>query len=179
MNDTPSPGQRSFEKIAWSRWFARVWLDYSFLGITFGFVLSVVAPDSVLLTDDFTFVFFLLIAALWIPIEAGFVAKWGRTPGKWLLGLRVTKLDGSRLLYSEALGRAAAVWMTGCGFLIPLVFLFTMNAQYKRVRVGQPASWDEKRGFIVEAAPLTDGQLRGLVLTVVALLVLRVMSAAS
>lgn len=178
MSETRSSGQRSFEKVAWSRWFARVWLDYSFLAITLGLLLGFVAPDSALLTADFAFVFILLTAALWIPIEGALVARWGQTPGKWLLGLRVTKVDGSRPSFSEALGRAAAAWMTGCGFLIPIVFLFTMNTQYKRVRGGTPASWDEKRGFVVEATPLSGAQIRSLVLIVVALVVLRFIAAA-
>ena len=173
MDEARSAGLRSFENAAWSRWFARVWIDYLLLNIAVGLAIGFVAPDSALLTEDFTFVLIFLNAALWVPIEAVLVARSGRTPGKWLLGLRVVKNDGSRTSFSEALARSAAAWMVGCAFLFPLVFLFTMDAQYKRVRAGRPASWDEKRGFVVEAAPLSGAQIRTVVVVVLALVAVR------
>ena len=165
-------GARSPENIAWSRWFARVWLDYVFVAVALGFVIEIVAPQSVLLKSDFAYPFVLLVGFLSIPGEAACVAKWGQTPGHWLLALRVTRADGARLTFDEAFGRATSAFIIGCGLLFPLASLFTMNAQYKRVRAGRPTSWDEKRGALMLAAPLSDARIRVLVIVVVAMLAL-------
>lgn len=47
-----------------------------------------------------------------------FLGKYGATPGKMLLGLRVVTPEGEPITYMRALGRWAAEIVTGCTFLI-------------------------------------------------------------
>ncbi len=60
--------------------------------------------------------------ALSVLYEAGFVALYQATPGKMLLGLKVTTADGRPLGWGRAIGRYFAVvlsWFTaGIGFLV-------------------------------------------------------------
>jgi uncharacterized RDD family membrane protein YckC len=57
-----------------------------------------------------------------LAYDTWFVGKFGATPGKRILGLRVVRSDGSRVTYKRALGRSLATWLsqlTLCiGFII-------------------------------------------------------------
>jgi uncharacterized RDD family membrane protein YckC len=64
----------------------------------------------------------LLVVALSFPLtiayHALFVGRFGGTPGKLALSLRVVKPDGSKLSYQHAVGRAFAEILTGFTCLI-------------------------------------------------------------
>lgn len=152
----------------WHRWFARVWLDYVFAAFVLGVVLAVVAPSSSLLASDYALMW--LAAVLWIPAEALLVASVGTTPGKYLVGMRITRSDGSLLSIAEAFTRAGSVWLIGCALMLPLVLLLTFNAQYNRLRKGKDSTWDERGRFLVTHTPLTPGRQLLLVFVVLAVL---------
>jgi uncharacterized RDD family membrane protein YckC len=68
--------------------------------------------------------FFVIGAALlWIPVEAGLLAKLGTTPGKWMLGIAITDDLGLRLSYQAALKRSALVQLTGSAIGLSLYML--------------------------------------------------------
>ena len=48
------------------------------------------------------------------------LCTWGYTPGKWLLGLRVRRLDGRKLAWDQAVERLFLVLWRGQGLCIPL-----------------------------------------------------------
>lgn len=66
----------------------------------------------------------------------------GTTVGKVIAGVNVPVPSGaSRVRFFIA--RELKVWAGGCGLGIPLVALFTQIHQYRRVRDGKPAGYDE------------------------------------
>jgi hypothetical protein len=61
---------------------------------------------------------------VWIPLEAFCLRYWGRTPGKFLLGLQVTTKDDGALSWRQAWARSFDVWFGGCGVELPLLAPF-------------------------------------------------------
>jgi len=58
-------------------------------------------------------VWFLRVIVSWL-YGAGFESsRWQATPGKMLLGLRVTDLEGRRITFLRATGRALGKWLSG------------------------------------------------------------------
>jgi hypothetical protein len=59
--------------------------------------------------------------ALFIPVEALMLWKFGTTPGKYALGIRLESIQGGNLTWDEALHRSCNVYVQGCGCCIPLL----------------------------------------------------------
>lgn len=57
---------------------------------------------------------------LLLLVEPILLCTWGYTPGKWLLGLRVRRLDGRKLAWDQAVERLFLVLWRGQGLCIPL-----------------------------------------------------------
>jgi uncharacterized RDD family membrane protein YckC len=68
------------------------------------------------------FVWLLRVIVTWLYGALFESSAWQATPGKKLLGLRVTDLDGRRISFARATGRAFGKWlsgvMLGIGYLI-------------------------------------------------------------
>jgi len=78
----------------------------------------------------------------WFILEAFLLHRFGFTPGKWLLGLQVSNLDGSLMSLSESLRRAGRVLFTGIGFGWSLLAVFCqLLSLYTAKRLGKPL-WD-------------------------------------
>ena len=67
----------------------------------------------------------------------------GTTPGKALLGMRLTGPDGKPLPYSEGLSRYVLMMWQGRGFFIPIWSLVQMVRSWLRCRNGEPQPWDD------------------------------------
>lgn len=94
--------------------------------------------------------------------DAVLLAKFGVTPGKALLGVRVETLAGQPLGLRAAVLRTLGVWVAGLALTIPLLNLVTLGRQGWRVGKGRPASYDEGR-YRVLARPLGWGRRLGFV----------------
>ncbi|WAC20804.1 RDD family protein [Luteolibacter sp. SL250] len=89
----------------------------------------------------------------WFVIETLLIHRFGRTPGKWLLGLKVTNLDGSHLTLGQSTRRALRVYFIGIGFAIPYVLLFCMAlSAFTTKRIGAPV-WDHVGKHRVDPKP--------------------------
>jgi uncharacterized RDD family membrane protein YckC len=77
----------------------------------------------------------------------------GNTPGKALLGLKAGTLDGKPLSFAQYLSRNFSMWASGLAFGLPLINLFTMANQSRRLGKGLQASYDEPTGFRVRSKP--------------------------
>lgn len=81
----------------------------------------------------------------WLPmvlIEAYILSRWGTTPGKSLLGIRVQHIKG-RFSYGSALKRSALVFVLGTGCMVfPLLFLITLGVSYYGISRHGIAVWD-------------------------------------
>lgn len=99
---------------AWLRWMARTVDDmlwYAFLwmtGLSAGFagVWDFVLRHPLMLVGA---------AVLWVPVEAWLVHRFTTTPGKWLLGIRITDDLGQPLAWLPSLKRSGLVLVTGNG----------------------------------------------------------------
>ena len=86
---------------------------------------------------------FLFTAAANLALEPVFLHLWGATPGKWIFGIHVLELDGSRLTYGAALRRTWWVIRYGQGFYLPVYGLWRNWRSYQACREdGIP--WDEE-----------------------------------
>jgi uncharacterized RDD family membrane protein YckC len=92
-----------------------------------------------------------IVGLLFFPIALFFDALlyriFGNTPGKSMLGLKVTTLDGKALRFTQYLGRNFSVWTRGYALGIPFIGLFTMTNQFRRLGDGRQASYDESTGY--------------------------------
>lgn len=102
------------------RFFARI-MDISLFSLLMRFLLLVVlrirpVPGEflgTLLSIGFCF--------LYVPVEALMLHKWGTTPGKWAMGIRLEYIRGGNLPFSDAMRRSRLVLMKGMGCGIPFV----------------------------------------------------------
>jgi len=99
-----------------------------------------------------------LFAMLCMPVamvlDASVCRVAGNTPGKALLGLKVTALDGGRLSWRSYLRRNLAVWARGLGCGIPFVNLVAMWRRGREVSAGADAAYDVKTGHQVSVATI-------------------------
>ncbi|MCD8160818.1 MAG: MerR family transcriptional regulator [Clostridiales bacterium] len=124
----------------WRRYFARAFdlslylaLWWCFLAL--GFRVNMVQRNAGVLD---TVVALLLMLAL-EPLMLHF---WGTTPGKWLLGLRVTDEEGRKLSYSAALERSRTVLWRGYGLYIPVYSWYRLWQSYKDCQAGDTLAWE-------------------------------------
>ncbi|HET9064841.1 MAG TPA: RDD family protein [Gemmatimonadales bacterium] len=134
----------------WRRWFARI-VDMMLLA----FALGLIAQDF-LATIDNDIIRGVVVVIAAIPLSAGFLMEWGRTPGKALAGLRVVDATSHKLTYAAALRREWGATVFGMGFGLPLIGLFTAYKQYGRHKGGRAASY-EPIGVQVVGAPTLSG----------------------
>lgn len=147
----------------WPRLFARM-LD----SILFGFIGSIVMTIVLMITtrggvDRFiamtTGVGGMIVSNVltfvlaFLPIT--FLIAFAQTPGKWLFGIRVRNLDGSRLGFAKALKREAWVIVRGVGFGVPLLTLIALATSYSHLKDEGRARWDEVLDCNVQHAPAT------------------------
>lgn len=145
----------------WPRWFARS-IDVSVIGSIVSFIFFIilenVSPQSaeeLYRASENRLIAILILFALWMPVEAVFLSTLSTTPAKWFLGITITKHDGSRLSFSEALSRSFLVWVQGMGFGIPLIALFTMYFASKRLAKTGTTLWDKSVGSVVQHKKLS------------------------
>lgn len=120
----------------------------------------------------------LLSLFLWCFVEALCLSVWGTTPGKSLLGVRISMADGSSPVYRFALARAVNVWIRGLGLGLPLVGLVTMIVAYEKLTTNGITTWDQSGNFTVSHKRI--GSVRGLVatflfMTMIALIIWNIM----
>lgn len=136
----------------WRRAFARL-TDYLLWGILFSPVLLSALEhehSEVLLSVILYAIFF-----LYIPAEAFLISRNGTTPGKKMLGLRVTDANGENIPFKTSLKRSFLVFAAGMGFFLPVFSrLCPLYALY-RLYVERVTWWDKKCGTNEAVAKFT------------------------
>lgn len=91
-----------------------------------------------------------LLVLLWLGetvlmvfLEPLFLSRLGTTPGKWLLGLGVTDLDGGRLTYEAAFERTASALCRGMLFRLPGWELWALFRSLRACDNGVPLPWED------------------------------------
>ncbi len=75
-------------------------------------------------------------------VEPLLLSVFATTPGKWIMGFRVTDNDGYRLSYPAALSRTWTVLWRGCGLGIPLYSICRSWKSYRDCSDGVPLDWE-------------------------------------
>lgn len=136
----------------WRRYGARM-LDTSLNGsiilLLLGVAFYAIAPAS---ADEF-FLFFeadgarvvdVVLTAIFASFLSGsLIGVSGFTLGKWIFGVKVTRLDGTKLGIGAGLSRDFTVLLKGLGLGIPVVALFTLWFSHKRLSENKSTSWDQ------------------------------------
>jgi len=147
----------------WSRFFARtfdVWWETLLVAFVSSYLLSRYSASFVEWIHrpgtSQIFGIFCLPGAL--VFDALMYRLVGNTPGKALLGIKVNTSEGKSLNLAQYLVRNFSMWARGLGLGIPIVNLFTMVVQSRRLGDGRQASYDESPGYSVRSQP--SGWLR-------------------
>ncbi|MBD9652906.1 RDD family protein [Ensifer sp. ENS09] len=136
----------------WPRFWARA-IDCWLLAPTLSFVIAIAAAFyAPTLYVQFTSLNSTVLGLGLLPVVgivlALMMAVIGTTPGKAILGIRVTSIaDGNKFLFY--LIRELKVWVFGLGLGIPFVALFTQIYQCRRVGAGNAAGYDEGFAMVV------------------------------
>ena len=91
----------------------------------------------------------------WFMLESFLLHRFGFTPGKWLLGIRVRNDDGSPLSLAQSTRRSIRVLFLGIGFGWGIIALICQTmAFFTTKRLGRPL-WDLAGGHRLETTPLS------------------------
>jgi uncharacterized RDD family membrane protein YckC len=142
----------------WPRFFARifdVWWEILLVSVVLGAVLGRYSAGFVewINGPGASQLLGILCLPIALILDAFLYRVAGNTPGKALLGLKVGTLDGKPLSLTQYINRNFAMWASGLALGLPLVNLFTMANQSRRLGKGQQASYDEPTGFRVRSRP--------------------------
>lgn len=156
----------------WRRFFARL-IDVWVFGVI-ALVLLVVlwrmlSPASV--PTNFL-VLLVMMKLVYGGIEAFCLSRFGATPGKWLFGIRVVRLGGGLLSFSQALTRYLLVWVQGEWFGVPLLAVVPYYIAYRRLGKTGGTAWDAAESVQSRVTHKKWGLLRALACTVAVLGVL-------
>lgn len=121
----------------WRRWFARM-IDFWIVALLGGALFG----STELWASISGAIYPLIVCLALIPLESVLLSKFGWTPGKAFMMLRVRRLDGSLLSRKDSLKRSAQVAASGTGLGIPIVTIFTEYHQYKRLISKDFASYE-------------------------------------
>lgn len=83
-------------------------------------------------------------------VEPLFLRLWGTTPGKALLGMRLTGPDGKNVPYTEGLARYFLMMWYGRGFEIPVWSLIQGYRSVRRCWNDEPQPWDVEVAYIAK-----------------------------
>lgn len=176
-------GRRDFQEPVekeihpWLRFFGRA-LDYGLWGAVISLVYIVILRIRPLPGDFLNALITIFGMALFIPVEAFLISKFGTTPGKFAMGIRLESIQGGNLTYREALRRSCNVYVQGVGCCIPVVEPVMKLIRYcqltgwvvgrfagaGRVEGPQDMLWDEETEIIYHDREWKRGLDLGLIL---------------
>ncbi len=152
----PHASQRVYLPSPTARLLAR-FVDYGLYAVLYGSIINlqeIPYHASLLLQVN---------PLLWLPmilLEAWMLSTWGTTPGKALLGIRVTTFgDAPRLSFLRAFARAFMVFCFGMGLMMPLTLLVMLAFSYWLLRRRGITSWDARCSTLpTQQAPATPSR---------------------
>jgi len=134
----------------WLRLAART-LDMVLFSLVLGVVIDLFLPSLRKQANEQLALLSLPLMAL---VEPLFLSRSGATPGKWLMNMRVTTLDGSLVSLPQAYSRSILVWIFGLGLGLPFISLATMLFAYFTLARGKSVWWDRRAATRVEQGPI-------------------------
>jgi len=134
----------------WRRWFARTF-DFWVMA----FALGIVAPG---LADTAGAATNIVVCLIMVPLEAGLLSEWGRTPGKYFMALKVIGPRDRALSFKEALRRSSGVAAQGVALGIAILTIATTLWQLNRHKKGLAASYEIEGCQVVGDPALGTGR---------------------
>ena len=86
--------------------------------------------------------FSLLGMLILLAVEPVMLHRWGTTPGKFLLGMKIRDPEGEKLTYQAAWRRTWQVMVYGMALYIPVLCLFAMFRSSKKLDNGEELVWE-------------------------------------
>lgn len=164
----PLPPQTFYVRRFWARW-----LDLFLYSGLWWFGMWAVGQD-IEATIRNPWVLFVRYVP-WFVVEILLLHHLGTTPGKWLLGIRVSNIDGSLMNLTESTHRALRVMFAGVGFGWELLAVFCQALSvFTAKRLGTPL-WDHAGGHQVTVTPLKPLRVASLICLFAGAIVLQVM----
>ena len=124
------------------RFFAR-WLDGLIYSTIWSLFLTVVMKINILDSSKGRIIFDIVVGmVLMLLIEPALLSAFGTTIGKWILGIRITDLNGRRLSYAKARSRVVIMLWRGNGFYIPIYNVVRLWKSFSDCRDGKTLGWE-------------------------------------
>lgn len=133
----------------WIRYFARsldffiyrtIWMALAHLCLRYN-----VGSNSI---ENLINIFF--ATGIMFMIEPILITVFGTTIGKWIFGLKINKVDGSKLSYSESLKRTFGIFSLGWGYHIPVFNIFRLYKCYEMCKAGEPLPWELDENYTLK-----------------------------
>ena len=129
-------------KCPWRRFFARS-LDWSIYSWLWSLLAARFLPLEGTAEAASSILGWCIALLLMLALEPLLLSRFGTTPGKWILGLRVSDVYGEKLTYDQALRRTWWVLLQGMGLNFYLVNFYFTYKSYERCMAGVPSVWEE------------------------------------
>ena len=126
----------------WRRFFARS-IDLSLFSMLMQFLIFVFFRLRPIPEDFILMLMGIGYGVLYLPAEALMLHKWGTTPGKWTMGIRLEWIEGGNLPYLEAIYRSWRVHKYGMAYGIPLVQLYFQLLRYCQLTGTSTRKWQK------------------------------------
>lgn len=143
---TSQPSKHEVTVMLIRRFFAR-WFDLLLWSSLYMCAMHLSGADLKQMMMNFWFNYLMMI--VWITVESAMIHVWGATPGKWLLGLRVSRADGDALPVGLSLLRSIRVYLMGMGMSHPILLPLCHGFSWWFVRKNGSALWDGASGIRV------------------------------
>ena len=128
---------------AGKRFFAR-WMDSFLLSMAILTALCIAGWNPTRAGSVVLFAIRLGTAVLLAVLEPLCLRLFAATPGKALMGLRLTGADGKKLSWSEGVSRYLEMLWSGRGFYIPVLEVIQMYRSFERCRREETQPWDRE-----------------------------------
>lgn len=129
-------------RVPWRRYFARC-MDLFFYSVMWKVFLALVLGVNIYMRSEGGRIWDNIVAILLMLLaEPVLLTLFGTTPGKWILGLRVTDNAGKRLNLEEARVRTWKMFLYGMGLNIPIWSLFRLWKSYRGCVEEETQEWE-------------------------------------
>lgn len=147
--------------------YAGFWIRFSAFVIDTLVLVPIAAIFGVVSEESYGIASLLNVVIGWLYGALFESGKWQATPGKKVLGLQVTDLNGQRISFGRATGRHFAKWITGCTLGIGyLMIIWTERKQALHDKIAGTLVLIRFDGHSVDKmAPLSDFSNTELVVT--------------
>ena len=106
--------------------------------------------------------------ALMAVLEPLSLRLFGTTPGKALMGLRLTGADGKKLRWADGFFRYVWMLWSACGFYIPILSIIQLYRSFERCRREETQPWDRETIYTETAFRFWNAAAVALVLALLA-----------